>query len=71
MPKEKDSEVKNVGREVHFVKVGETKGTYKYQELDAHNKPLEMVDSMIGQIYLRKAALGKASPDNITVSVTW
>lgn len=48
----------------------ETKNTYRFQEIDAAGKPLEIIDAVIGTIYVKKRAFGGNPPANITVEVT-
>lgn len=48
----------------------ETKGAVRYQEIDVKGNILEMGDSKIGTIYVRKTAFNSPTfPQKITVTV--
>ena len=56
---------------VHFKLDRETKGALRYQEISADGKELksDMDGSLIGTVYLRKARLGGAIPQTLTITV--
>lgn len=47
----------------------ETKGALRFVEIDGAGEPLEMVNSKIGALYLRKSSLNGAQPKFLEVSV--
>ena len=59
--------------QVTFKLEGETKGAFMYRDVDAASgEPLDMRDSQIGTLYLRKNALRKGMrPQTIHVTVTF
>ena len=52
-----------------FTHVSDTKGTYRYQELDeTGEKQVHSRDAVVGALYIRKSAFDKA-PAILTVTV--
>lgn len=47
----------------------ETKGTYVFKEIDAKGNVLEVRDSKIGTIYIRKTEVKGTAPQGITITV--
>ena len=45
-----------------------TKGTHRFQEVDAGGEPVEQADAKIGTLYVRKSAMA-AAPERIVVMV--
>lgn len=52
-----------------FKFANETKGALKYAEIDEAGETLDMVQSKIGSVYLRKTALDGARPRFIEVEI--
>lgn len=48
----------------------ETKGAVRYMEVDASGNQLELQDSTIGTLYIRKTALGVSIPNPIFITIT-
>jgi hypothetical protein len=48
----------------------ETKGAVRYQEVDSDGKALDILDSIIGTLYIRKTALNGQAPKTVTVIVS-
>jgi hypothetical protein len=47
-----------------FSKEKETKGTYRYQEVEAADR-----DTAVGSLYLKKAAVGDQPPEQLRVTI--
>lgn len=47
---------------VKFVYAKETTGTYQYKEIDSNGDIVEMKDSIIGALYLRKNKMPDGKP---------
>ena len=54
---------------VRFKFMHETKGALRYIEINDQDEGIELKESVIGTIYLRKSALDGAHPQHIQVSV--
>lgn len=54
---------------VRFVYDRDTKGTYVYSEVDKNGNDLEIKDSVIGKLYLRKDKFGEKPPKKISVKI--
>ena len=56
---------------LHFSRIGETKGTFKYSETDGpEGDILESSNFVVGTLYIRKDALkGKPSPEHLTMTI--
>lgn len=54
---------------VRFSYEKDTKGTYVYREVDKNGDDLEIVDSVIGKLYLRKDKFGEKPPKKIKVKI--
>jgi hypothetical protein len=52
-----------------FLLERETKGAFRYQEVDSNGRPLDLADATVGVLYVRKAALGAAKPKSLTVTI--
>lgn len=70
-PAKAAAKTKNVGGEftVTMKCVKETPGAFQFAELDGRGRVLEIGDSMIGRLYVRKNALDGESPKTIEVTV--
>jgi hypothetical protein len=55
---------------VKFVYAKETTGTFQYKEIDADGNVLEIKDSIIGALYIRKNKLpGGKAPKKLTIKL--
>jgi hypothetical protein len=50
--------------ELEFVRERETKGTWRYQEVESTDG-----EPAVGTLYLQKAALGERAPDRLRVTI--
>jgi hypothetical protein len=48
----------------------ETKGTRLYREVDTDGNQVEKDKAVIGQQYIRKAALGKHAPETLVITIS-
>lgn len=55
---------------VKFVYAKETPGTFQYKEVDEDGSIVEMKDSIIGALYLRKSKMpGGKAPKKLTIKL--
>lgn len=47
----------------------ETKGAVRFQEVDSNGNAVEVVDGVIGTLYVRKTALGGKVPTTLTLTI--
>lgn len=47
----------------------ETTGTVRFEEVDELGNPVELHESVIGKLYIRKSAIGGLYPSKITVTI--
>jgi hypothetical protein len=52
-----------------FKFVTETKGAFRYAEVDEAGEVIEMVNGKIGTLYLRKTALNGTRPEFLEVAI--
>lgn len=54
---------------VKFQRKNETKGAVRYEEIDPKGAVMEMAESQVGTLYIRKNALALPFPDFLTVTI--
>ena len=57
---------------VNFIVEKTTPGAVRFQETDDKGQPLKIGDgAKVGTLYVRKSALGKDIPNNLTVELSY